>query len=137
MSKPPDEHVDPGENAEVPKSESGTEGSGLDLLNRRMRYPIAYVGLLIFSALDVILTWIILGLAGREVNPIAEWVIDEWGLNGMIIYKFALITVFILMCEAVGSLRDTTGRTLARVSVLIASVPVIWSLILLSAYRLS
>ena len=62
----------------------------------------------------------------------AEAVIDEWGLNGMIIYKFALITLFILICEVVGTLRDPAGRMLSRISLLIAAVPVVWSLILLS-----
>ncbi len=97
-----------------------------------MCYPSAYAWLLLFSALDVILTWVILGMYGREVNPIARWVIDHWALNGMIVYKFALITVFILICEAVGHLREATGRSLSRVSVLIAAAPVVWSLFLLS-----
>lgn len=107
--------------------------SGL-ILDRHMRYPGAYVWLLLFSSLDVILTWLILNFGGREVNPIARRVIDHWGLNGMIVYKFVLITLFILICEVIGSHRDSTGQTLSRVSVVIAATPVVWSLVLLSHY---
>lgn len=106
------------------------------LINRRMHYPNTYVWLLLFSALDIMLTWVILHLRGQEVNPLARAVIDKWALNGMIIYKFALIIFFIMMCEIVGSLRMETGRMLSRTSVAIASVPVVWSLFLLARYAL-
>lgn len=104
------------------------------LLNRNLLYPNAYVLLLILSAMDVMLTWMIIRLGGSEVNPIADGVIDLWGLNGMIVYKFVLIAAFISMCESVGSLREPAGRSLSRVSLLIASVPVAWSMVLLSRY---
>lgn len=96
-----------------------------------MRYPNAYVWLLFFSALDIMLTWVIFSNGGHEVNPIAEKVIFRWGLDGMIVYKFVLVTFFILICETVGKLRDSTGKTLSKVGVLIAAFPVCWSLLLL------
>lgn len=108
------------------------------LLNRHMRYPNAYAWLLLLSALDVMLTWVLLHFPeGYEANPIAAAVIDRWGLEGMVVYKFVLITVFILICEGVGSLRDTTGRALSRISLLIAAVPVVWSLFLLSRFAMN
>ena len=131
----PDEQPTPDEPQETNVTQPAGQKPGLlaAILNRHMRYPSAYGWLLLLSALDVMLTWIILHyFMGAEVNPIARAVIDIWGLNGMIIYKFALITLFILICEGVGSLRDSAGRTLSRVSLLIASVPVVWSLFLLS-----
>lgn len=101
---------------------------------RPMLFPNAYVWLLLFSALDIMLTWVILHMEGREVNPIAERIIDDYGLNGMIVYKFALITLFIVICETVGKLRLSTGKILSRVGVLIALFPVAWSLLLLAQY---
>ena len=84
----------------IPKTaDAGTKpwwklGIVIAVANRRTRYPIAYAWLLVISALDIILTWIILGKGGREVNPRAREVIDDWGLDGMIAYKFGLILFF-------------------------------------------
>lgn len=96
-----------------------------------MRYPNAYVWLLFFSAMDIMLTWVIFTNGGREVNPIAEQVIFRWGLDGMILYKFILVLFFILMCEFIGKQRDRTGQRLSQLGVLIAAFPVCWSLTLL------
>lgn len=108
--------------------------SVIGLIQRQMYFPNTYVWLLLFSAMDIMLTWVILYFGGSEVNPIARWVIDGFGLNGMIVYKFALILVFIGICEAVAALRKPTASVLSKISVLIALVPVVWSLILLSRF---
>lgn len=102
-----------------------------NLLTRHMRYPNAYVWLLLLSSMDIMLTWVILLFGGSEVNPIALWVIDHFQLPGMIIYKFALIVFFIGICEVVGTLRDSTGWLLSRLSVMIACIPVFWAMYLL------
>lgn len=99
-----------------------------------MTFPDAYAWLLLLSALDVILTWVILFFGGHEVNPLANQVYIKWDLEGMIVYKFALILFFIAICEIVANLRRTTGKMLSRVSVIIAAFPVVWSLTLLSRY---
>lgn len=125
----PDDSGESGEDKDL-KSSASLPGSAL--LNHHMRYVHSHAWLLLFSALDVIMTWIILNDGGREVNPIADAVIDAYGLDGMIVYKFVLIAFFIVICEAVGTLRDSAGRSLSRVSVAIAMVPVVWSLILLT-----
>ncbi|MFI4861536.1 MAG: DUF5658 family protein [Phycisphaerales bacterium JB063] len=101
---------------------------------RPMLFPNAYTWLLLFSALDIMLTWVILTKGGREVNAIAEWVIRRFSLEGMIVYKFVLVLVFVLICELVGRLRHRSGRTLSAVGVAIASVPVLWSTWLLFDY---
>ena len=102
-----------------------------NVLMRHMRYPNAYAWLLLLSSMDIMLTWVILLFGGSEVNPVARWVIDHYGLPGMIIYKFALIVFFITICEVVGTLRDSTGWLLSRLSVMIACVPVVWAMYLL------
>lgn len=134
MPDAPTPPSDPDESSPQQAVTSSARLPGIALLDRHLRYPYTYLVLLVLSALDVIMTWIILSVGGREANPIAEAVIDRWGLNGMIVYKFVLIAVFILICEAVGSLRDSAGRSLSRISLAIAAVPVVWSLILLTRY---
>lgn len=113
------------------------EGSKLtSLLTRHMRYPNTYVWLLLLSSMDIMLTWVILLFGGAEVNPIARWIIDHYGLPGMIIYKFALIVFFISICEIVGTLRDSTGWLLSKFSVVIACVPVCWAMYLLARHNI-
>jgi hypothetical protein len=96
-----------------------------------MRYQSEYVWIIFFSSMDIMLTWAILRRGGEEVNPMARLVIEWWGLNGAIAFKFALMLFVIVSCEIVGRRRDLTGRRLARVAVIIAASPVVYSLGLL------
>ena len=111
----------------------------------QMRYQNAYVWILFFSCMDVLLTWIILW-AGKddgavEVNPIALAVIKAWGglesfgMAGASGFKFALVVLAIVICEVVGRTSDRKGRWLAWVLAVIAAVPVVWSLGLLLLNR--
>ncbi len=101
-----------------------------------MRYPNAYVWLIFFSAMDVMLTWAILARGGREVNPLANEVIEAWGLNGAIIFKFSLMLLVVIVCEVVARSRAPLARTLAWAAVFISAIPVCYSLGLLLAHTL-
>ena len=106
----------------------------------QMRYQNAYVWIVFFSFMDVLLTWVIL-LFGEdavlEINPVAWFVIDGWGgLSGLGMagasgLKFTLVVLAIVICEIVGRSSDRKGRWLAWVLAFIAAVPVVWSLGLL------
>jgi hypothetical protein len=122
--------------ASVDPETAAEQNLPMNLLTRHMRYPNSYVWLLLFSSMDIMLTWVILLFGGSEVNPIARQVIDLFGLPGMIIYKFALIVFFIAICEVVGTLRDSTGWLLSKFSVMIACVPVCWAMYLLARHNI-
>ncbi|MFO0873533.1 MAG: DUF5658 family protein [Phycisphaerales bacterium] len=94
-------------------------------------YPNEYVWFVFFSSLDVMLTWAILKREGAEVNPFAKYVIDLWGLNGAIAFKFSLMIFVIIVCEWVGHTRHRAGQRLIRLCVLVSALPVVWSLFLL------
>jgi len=83
------------------------------------------------GSLDIMLTWVILRNGGEEVNPVAKLVIDDWGLNGAIAFKFALTLFVIVACEAIARVRPTTALILIWFGVLISSFPPIWSVFLL------
>lgn len=89
-----------------------------------MRYQNAYVWLIFISALDIMMTWLILYWGGREVNALADWVIQNYDLAGMIIFKFTVATFVVVLCELVGRMRDSAGRKLAIASVAISALPV-------------
>lgn len=101
-----------------------------------MRYQSEYVWLIFFSSLDIMLTWAILRRGGEEVNPVANFVIGWWGLNGAIAFKFALMLFVIISCEIIGRRRDRAGRLLCRSGVVISAAPVVYSLGLLAHHVL-
>ena len=94
-------------------------------LLRAARYPQAYVWFVFVSALDLMMTWVVLYLGGREVNVLADYILDRWALTGMVVYKFALVVLVIFICEIVGHYRPRLGRRLSIFAVVITLVPVI------------
>ncbi len=100
-----------------------------------MLYQQAYVWFVFVSALDVMLTWIILSLGGSEVNVVADAVISHAGLAGIVAYKFCLVIFVVLMCEAVGRRRPQAGRKLAEWSVAVTAIPVVLSFVQLFVTR--
>ena len=96
-----------------------------------MRFQELYVWLVFVGSLDIMLTWVILRNGGEEVNPVAKLVIDTWGLNGAIAFKFALTLFVIVACEAIARVRPTTAWLLIWFGVLISSFPPVWSIFLL------
>jgi hypothetical protein len=98
----------------------------------QMRYQTAYLWFVLFSSLDIILTWIILSLEGTEINPVARLIIDTWSLPGAVAFKFSLVLFVVIVCEVVGRRVDRKGRWLARIAVVVSAVPVFYSLGLLA-----
>lgn len=109
------------------------EDSGIGLLELpEMRFQEHYTWLIFVGSLDIMLTWVILRNGGEEVNPVAELVIDAWGLNGAIAFKFALTLFVIVSCEVIARVRPTTARILIWFGVIISSFPPVWSVFLLT-----
>ena len=94
-------------------------------LLRAARYPQAYVWFIFVSALDLMMTWVVLYFGGREVNVLADYILERWALPGMVVYKFTLVVFVILICEIVGQKRHRLGRRLSIFAVAITLVPVI------------
>lgn len=93
-----------------------------------MLYPRSYKWFVFISALDVIFTWFILLIGGREVNLVADAVIANAGLQGILIYKFCLVLLVVIICEIVGRRRRWVGRNLARAANVITAIPVVLSI---------
>jgi hypothetical protein len=116
--------------ASITSRSSATSSPGLlDL--PEMRFPELYVWLIFVSSLDIMLTWVILRDGGEEVNPVAKLVIDAWGLNGAILFKFGLILFVIICCEVISRVRPRVAFLLIWFGVLISSFPPVWSVALL------
>lgn len=99
-----------------------------------MHFQNAYAWLVLVSSLDIMLTAKILQRGGIEVNPVAALVIDMWGMQGAIAFKFALMTWVVIVCEVLARLRHRAAIVLAVGAVAMSAAPVVWSLFLLSVH---
>jgi len=98
---------------------------------REVIFPNGYVWFVFFSALDIMLTWVILHFGGGEANSLAARIIWHFGLPGLVIYKFALVTIVILICEVVGRKQRESARKLLSVGIMLTCMPVVLALALL------
>lgn len=89
------------------------------------RYPNAYVWFIFVSAMDTLLTWLILHLGGFEANLLADAILRRFGLSGLVAFKFSLVVMVVLICEAVGRRNDVTGRRLAAWAAALSAIPVV------------
>ncbi|GAB5495554.1 MAG: hypothetical protein Phyf2KO_06340 [Phycisphaerales bacterium] len=94
------------------------------MLRHPVLYPNLVKALVFLAAMDVMLTHIILQLGGFEANPIAAHVIERGGTLAMSLYKFSLITVFVLIMQYIGIKHADSGRRLASAGVLISMLPI-------------
>jgi uncharacterized membrane protein len=95
------------------------------MLDKPILYPTAYRWVILFASLDVICTWIILALGGRELNVLARAVINAGGLPAMLAYKFAIIAFVLVLCEHIGRRQSDTGRRLANAAIVLNAFPVL------------
>lgn len=102
-----------------------------------MRFQNQYVWFVFFSALDIMLTWAILSRGGREVNPVANEIIQMWGLNGAILFKFSITALVVVVCEVVARKRFGLAFALSITAVIVSSIPVFYSLMLLLVHTLN
>jgi hypothetical protein len=98
-----------------------------------MRYPNHYVWFVFLASLDIMLTWIILLLDGRELNPLADAVIRHLSLPGLVGFKFCLVVGVVVVAEVVGRRNNKAGRKLAEWFVAISAIPVVVALVQLLA----
>lgn len=99
--------------------------------NHHLRYPNLYVWLVFISAMDIIMTWVVLWHGGYEANLLALAVLMRFGLTGMVLFKLSLVMLFVVICEAVGRRSVSAGRKLATAGVAISSLPVALAFLLL------
>ncbi len=94
-------------------------------------YPSHYTWLIFLSAMDIMMTAIVIYRGGYEANGLADIVLRHFDLPGMVIFKFALMIFFIAVCQLVGRRNPTAGRRLAVAAILITAIPVTLSFWLL------
>jgi hypothetical protein len=109
-----------------------TAWSGQRETQTSLRLPSCHLWIIAVGTLDILITMIILSLGGFEANPIAAAIIADYGLAGMVVYKYFCIALLIFGCEFVARTRIDTARRLAMLVVAISAAPVVWGLLGLS-----
>ncbi len=99
-------------------------GSLLRPLSIHPLYPNHYVWFVFLSAMDVFMTFIVLQFGGAEANKLADWILQRFGLGGMTLFKFAMVTFVICLCEIIGRLRYSSGRLLIWAGIIVTCFPV-------------
>jgi len=126
-TKPPSPMGDGNAAAVGPAAAAATQSN----IRRRPRwsggtlYPQPYLWYVFLSSMDVVFTWLILQSGGREVNAIADWILQTHDVRGIILLKFILLTFVVVVCEIVGRHNHATGLKLARWAVAISAFPVL------------
>lgn len=95
-------------------------------------FPNGYVWFVFISTLDIILTFLVLHLGGREANQLANAILVSYGLRGLIIFKFALVILVVLICEWVGRRRHESARLLLSTGIIITCLPVVIAMALIA-----
>jgi len=98
-------------------------------LFRPVTFPNRYLVLTFFAAMDVILTALILHLGGREVNALAEALIQRYGLWGIVAFKFVVVAWVVIVAEFVVRRDERAARVLMRWTIALNVLPVVMALV--------
>ncbi|MFO0833236.1 MAG: DUF5658 family protein [Phycisphaerales bacterium] len=97
----------------------------LAVLWKQALYPDHYAWYVLASSLDVMVTYFIIWrLNGREVNSVANHLVQMFGHWGLIMLKFSSIVLVVAICEWVGRQHFIRGRRLAIAAIAISALPV-------------
>ncbi|MDA1008643.1 MAG: DUF5658 family protein [Planctomycetota bacterium] len=102
--------------------------------NPRLRYAPLIVVLLFVSALDVILTHVIIDRGGIEINPVANLVFEHWSVFGLAAFKYALVTFYIIIVQQIATMKEATAYRTMVAGIAISCMPVVWSCLLLATH---
>jgi len=109
------------------------------ILGRKLPLEAETTRFILVSALDVFMTYLALryseeGKTSRvigEGNAIAGYFINRWGIRGMVYFKFAGVTVVVLLAQIIAQHKMTSARRLLNFGSIVVSCVVIYSLVLL------
>ena len=67
-----------------------------------MIYQLAIFLLLLMNLLDVVFTQNIISVGGSEANPLALWIIENYGFRGLLLFKTLIVGLLFLFANKVG-----------------------------------
>lgn len=78
--------------------------------------------LILLSLGDLLMTYLLLWQGGNfyEANPVAQWFFVRWNIAGMTAFKFALVSVILVLSEIIERHRPGIGRAIMLLGCLTA-----------------
>lgn len=80
------------------------------MLSRKLVLEEETAVFILVNFADLVLTAITFFYGGAEVNLLARSVLERFGLRGMVVFKFTLVTFVILVCQYVYHSHPKTAR---------------------------
>lgn len=111
---------------------------------RKTSGPGSWIGLLEFektlfvlvNLMDVVMTFLLLNTgAFYESNPLADHILDGWGMVGMAVFKLALVGFVLLIANVVAIWRVETSRYLLYFGTFMVGAVVTYSVYLMMTFQ--
>ncbi|MBS0191443.1 MAG: DUF5658 family protein [Phycisphaerales bacterium] len=94
------------------------------MLHAPILYPKSYAVFLVLAALDVICTWFVLAMGGRELNAVADMLLQQWDIHGLLMLKVGVVAMVLMIAEFIGRRRPGAGERLMFAAVAMNMFPV-------------
>jgi len=88
----------------------------------------------VVSSMDLFMTYILLSRGGGqfvESNPVARFFLREWGPDGLIGFKFAMVALVCVLAQIISRPKPDVARWLLLGATALIAVVVVYSLMLL------
>lgn len=122
-------------------SQNSNDRSNLSLWQFLVTMPIQLqrqsLVFIVVNFLDIFMTWRLLMIASQggaryyESNPLAKFIIDHWGINGMIYFKFGMVGFIILLTQVIATKKLELAKWVLNLGTGIVVFVVFYSLWLL------
>jgi hypothetical protein len=82
---------------------------------------------ILVSALDIFMTYILLRFGAIESNPVANFVFQKWGFQGMIAFKLVIVSIVCVIAQLVATRKPATAQFLLNTGSVLTGSVVIYS----------
>ena len=102
------------------------------MFRQNVKYAQEYLAFVLLNLFDLFLTGYIFRFQGMEANGAAQAVIERWGYVGFVVYKFALVTIVVLACEAVAKKNPNLAKGIIYFGCLVYTCVVLYEIALIT-----
>ena len=86
---------------------------------------------ILFSALDIFMTYILMRFGGIETNPIARFFYARWAFGGMIFFKMGMIAFITVLAQVIALRSLNSARRVLQFGTIVVAMVVVYSAFLL------
>ena len=79
------------------------------------------------NTLDIFMTYVLLRNGAMEANPLANYVLQNWGFNGMIFFKLGIVAFVCVIAQLIALKKIQTARWLLIATSVLVGLVVVYS----------